>query len=493
MSAHQTKNELVELESIFDTVAKPVVMNSVVPRWKRKALTNTSNTPSKKTASVAGKKEDRFIPNRSAMDMENANLYDHSNADNVAPETGDSNTYREQLEGSLGIKSEEPKVLAFKNKAPVAKDDFHNEQRVLYSCNKIGQGVMNHGKAKPSRHIPSVPVRILDAPDLVDDYYLNLLSWGGNNNLAIALGQTVYLWNAGSGNIEELMTCQDDDDFVTSVSWIKGSSSDHIAIGTNSAEVQLWDASRMKQVRGMGGHQARVGALAWNNFILSSGSRDSTIIQHDVRIQNHCTATLRGHTQEVCGLSWSPDGSMLASGGNDNKLCLWDAALSAGVGSTSTFATTPTFTCTQHQAAVKALAWCPWERNLLATGGGTADRCIKFWNTKTGACLNSIDTGSQVCSLLWSPTEKEILSSHGFSQNQLCLWRYPSMSKVKELTGHTARVLHMAMSPDGTQVVSAAADETLRFWDIFSAAKSKKDVHVLGSGGSSLKSAMNIR
>jgi WD40 repeat protein len=91
------------------------------------------------------------------------------------------------------------------------------------------------------------------------------------------------------------------------------------------------------------------------------------------------------------------------------------------------------------------------------------DRNIRFWNASTGALLNSIDTGSQVCSLLWSPHDKEILSSHGYSQNQLCLWNYPSMTKVKELTGHTNRVLHMAMSPDGSTVCSAAADETLRY------------------------------
>ena len=54
---------------------------------------------------------------------------------------------------------------------------------------------------------------------------------------------------------------------------------------------------------------------------------------------------------------------------------------------------------TAHAAAVKALAWCPFQSNLLASGGGTADRCIKFWNTHTGALLNSIDTGSQVRSL----------------------------------------------------------------------------------------------
>ena len=49
-----------------------------------------------------------------------------------------------------------------------------------------------------------------------------------------------------------------------------------------------------------------------------------------------------------------------------------------------------------HQAAVKALARCPYQNNLLASGGGTADRCIKFWNTQVGYCTNSIDTNSQV-------------------------------------------------------------------------------------------------
>lgn len=50
----------------------------------------------------------------------------------------------------------------------------------------------------------------------------------------------------------------------------------------------------------------------------------------------------------------------------------------------------------------------------------------------------------QVCALQWSQHERELLSSHGYSQNQLCLWRYPSMAKTAELQGHTARVLHLA-------------------------------------------------
>jgi cell division cycle protein 20 (cofactor of APC complex) len=275
----------------------------------------------------------------------------------------------------------------------------------------------------------------------------------------------VYLWDAGSGNIQELMNLEessDADDYVSAVSFLPQGGT-HLAVGTNSNAVQLWDVQAGKQVRSMGGHSSRVGALAWNNHILTSGSRDTTIINHDVRVRDHIVGKMAAHSQEVCGLSWSPDGAYLASGANDNTLCIWDLAESTR-GSANV---APKHVLREHNAAVKALAWSPHERNLLASGGGTADRTIKFWNAATGCMLNSIDTGSQVCALQWNPREKEILSSHGYAENQLCLWKYPTMAKIKELKGHSARVLHMATSPDGSMVCSGAADETLRFWNVF--------------------------
>jgi cell division cycle protein 20 (cofactor of APC complex) len=93
------------------------------------------------------------------------------------------------------------------------------------------------------------------------------------------------------------------------------------------------------------------------------------------------------------------------------------------------------FQLKEHVAAVKAVAWCPWQSNVLATGGGTADRHIRFWNSTTGVCMNKIDTNSQVCSLIWSLHTKEIMSAHGFSQNQLTIWKYPTMTRVQSLTG----------------------------------------------------------
>jgi WD40 repeat protein len=117
---------------------------------------------------------------------------------------------------------------------------------------------------------------------------------------------------------------------------------------------------------------------------------------------------------------------------------------------------TPKWQFTEHQAAVKALAWCPWQKDLLATGGGTADRTIKFWNVTTGTLLNryraslsliltnivfSIDTQSQVSQLMWSknPNCKEIISAHGYAQNQLTVWTYPSLLRVAELKAHDQR------------------------------------------------------
>ena len=311
---------------------------------------------------------------------------------------------------------------------------------------------------KYTRHIPQSPERILDAPDLLDDYYLNLLDWNAQNILGVALGDSVYLWNAGNGGITQLMQTSGEGSHVTSVAWSQKDSL--MAIGTSNNEVQLWDTEKCEMVRNMPGHCARVGALAWNVHVLSSGSRDATINHHDHRAPRHCVATLHGHQQEVCGLKWAPWGTQLASGGNDNLLNVWDDRRPQTA--------PPVFTFDQHHAAVKAIAWCPWQKNLLASGGGTADRMIRFWNTNSGSFLNAVDTHSQVCALQWSQHDREIVSSHGFSHNQLILWKYPHMVKASELTGHTARVLHLAQSPDGTTVVSAAADETLRFWKILS-------------------------
>eukprot|EP00180_Rhodochaete_pulchella_P000500 Plantae.Rhodophyta-Rhodochaete_pulchella.ctg13512.p1 GENE.Plantae.Rhodophyta-Rhodochaete_pulchella.ctg13512~~Plantae.Rhodophyta-Rhodochaete_pulchella.ctg13512.p1 ORF type:complete len:512 (-),score=39.28 Plantae.Rhodophyta-Rhodochaete_pulchella.ctg13512:1069-2397(-) len=350
------------------------------------------------------------------------------------------------------------RILSFKHK-PQAAESSINTNSVLYSQNATRPSELT--RKKSYRYIPQAPEKILDAPDFLDDYYLNLLDWNQSNVLAVALGQIVYLWNASTGSIDQLCELSNPSDYITSVAWIQDGN--HLAVGTSTCDVQLWDTEKVTKIRSMRSHSGRVGSLAWNGPIISSGSRDATIHNHDVRHAQHHISTLACHQQEVCGLKWSPSGTQLASGGNDNLLCIWDAGQ-----------TTPRYTLDHHTAAVKAIAWCPWQNNLLATGGGTADRTLRFWNTASGVCTNSIDTKSQVCSIVWNRYDKELVTSHGFSQNQLTVWKYPSMARIAELNGHTARVLHMALGPDGQTVVSGAADETLRFWKVFAGPEQKE-------------------
>ena len=412
------------------------------------------------------------------------------------------------------------------------------------------------------RKIARTPFKVLDAPALQDDFYLNLVDWSAHNVLAVGLGTCVYLWSACTSKVTKLLDLGRPDNKVCSVSWTGRGT--YLAVGTEKGEVEVWDAREQKKVRVLSGHKQRAGCLSWSGSSLSSGSRDRSILHRDVRQSNDYCAKLVGHKSEVCGLKWSPDGRELASGGNDNAICVWSAAqlvsngggavvgggssmptspsqargsqrtssaggggggggspmsiAAAGGGSwsplvgggddaaaaTTTAAaaatTTPTWTppaspsriawatpprgeaagvvepaalhrpmlrYTAHSAAVKALAWSPHQHGLLASGGGTADRTIRFWSTATQAAIGAFDTGSQVCNLAWSRTSNELVSTHGYSQNQIIVWRLPGMTKLATLTGHTLRVLYLAVSPDGQTICTGAGDETLRFWGVF--------------------------
>eukprot|EP01018_Ginkgo_biloba_P016939 Gb_40984 [translate_table: standard] len=441
----------------------------------RRPLQEQSTTPESKHARH---NSDRFIPERVSMDFDVARYMVMEKENN-----GSENAYKKQVAASLFTDSKvvnnKSRILAFKSKPPAAPEGSQN----LYSENvsaPLPKSTRSH------RYIPQTAERTLDAPELVDDYYLNLLDWSVSNVLSIALANTVYSWDASTSAISELMSVDENDGPVTSVNWAPDGK--HIAVGLNNSSVQLWDSASNRQLRALKGHSARVGALAWNGPILTTGGQEGVIFNHDVRIRDHIVQTYRGHEQEVCGLKWSLSGQQLASGGNDNLLHIWDKSMAS-----SNAATQYLHRLDEHCAAVKALAWCPFQSNLLASGGGSADRCIKFWNTHTGACLNTIDTNSQVCALMWNKHERELLSSHGFSRNQLTLWKYPSMVKIAELTGHTSRVLHLAQSPDGYSVASAAGDETLRFWQAFGAPDVSKRIKTKDAAGAFNKYLTHIR
>ncbi|XP_067910550.1 cell division cycle protein 20 homolog isoform X2 [Heterodontus francisci] len=332
--------------------------------------------------------------------------------------------------------------------------------------NNLGEAFL-HGKrdgTKSKRCISLIPMKVLDAPGLKDDYYLNLVDWNAANLVAIALSNAVYLWHPEKGvhgaiNVES--------GYISSVAWIKDRN--NLAIGTSTAHVQLWDVETKKKLRNMHSHSSMVGALSWNDYILSSGSRFGSIHHHDVRIAQHHVGTLCGHNSQVCSLKWSPDGGLLASGGNDGLLNIWLNDPGTSVNSK------PDMTINNQQSAVKAMNWCPWQSGILAVGGGVKDGHLRIWDTKSGNCIRDVDTKSQICSLLWLSQYKELVTGHGFPKHQVSVWNYPTLMKSADLKGHRGRVLHLALSPDGNIMFSAAADETVCLWSCLTANEQKME------------------
>lgn len=436
---------------------------------QRKGVTPSGKTPSRhnlpkgpcKTPKTPVHGNDRFIPNRGAMDLEVSHYLitqaNKNDKENEKQTTHDNAALREKLGSNL----DQYRIMCYTDKAPVAAEGQAKNSMVLYSNSK------GTSTKKSNRYIPTQPEKILDAPDLQNDWYLSLLDWSSSNILSVALNSEVYLWNAVSGDINQLCRLEAPE-YVSSLSWIQEGS--QIAIGNSMNDIEIWDVEAERRLRIMRGHTQRVNSLAWNAHMLTSGSKSGLIFHSDVRVPQHHIGTLNGHSgHEVCGLRWSPDGKYLASGGNDNSVNLWSVTgLSLDPDTVS-----PVHTF-NHMSGVKALAWCPWKPHLLATGGGTGDRNIRIFNSLNGNCLYHVDTKSQVSGLEWNEEHQELVSAHGFHNYELNLWKYPSLTKVAEMRSHTNRILGMAMSPDRTTVVSLAADETLRFWECFQIDPQKK-------------------
>ncbi len=426
---------------------------------------------------------DRFIPNRSTTDKEFAQHSLSRSRDDLSASSNEVAALAEQMRrqklnqvlndnageavgGAAGGGEGGTRILSFRTKAPAADEAHANNLKVLYSTGKP-----KAAQATKTRQVSQKPEKILDAPDFVDDFYLHLLDWSSTNHLAVALTSSLFVWNADDGSIEELFSRENVDEYVCAVRWVTEGSV--LAASNAAGVVELWDAAEAKILRTMSGHTDRVSCLDWSEHLLATGCRDGRVHLHDVRVADHHVDTFAGHSQEVCGTAWSNGGKLLATGANDNLCMLWDPRNAAR----------PVHTLNQHQSAIKALAWCPWQPDVLATGGGTSDRSIKFWNSASGNCLNTIDAGSQVSSLLWNAEYRELCSAHGYSNNQLTLWSYPKMTKVADLTGHSSRILKMTCSPDGSTVASAAADETIRLWKVWPPQNKKAKKNTLKDTG----------
>ena len=328
--------------------------------------------------------------------------------------------------------------------------------------------------------------RCMDTPNLRYDFYSQLTDWSPDGDrLAVGLGKSTYVTDAVTDAQSPPVLQFPSRIDVTSVAWAPGGN--HVAVGHTNGSVHVVDVATGVEVRGFDAtrrfdmsHEGRVGALHWNPLTrcLTTGSQDKCICDFDLRAPSVVTTWRLGHDGEVCGLRWRGDGDLLASGGNDNALLIWDLRR----------ATSPCHAMPRgHRAAVKALAWCPTRRDVLASGGGTNCKRIRLWNSVNGASLASCHAGGQVTGLAWGPqSTPELVASTGFDQPGIRAYSW-SMTVGGRLDcvatlGQPAipdshvhqRWLGLVASPDRTRVAATNVCETIIVWKLFDAPSGRK-------------------
>lgn len=336
-------------------------------------------------------------------------------------------------------------------------------------------------KAIPKRPVSMQPIKVLDAPNLRDDFYTTLLAWSSKGDLAVGLADNVYLWNNTDGTTQ--VPEDFSDQFVSSLAF--SYHGDILAIGRVDGMVQFWSkgeyAPRLELA-----HAGDIGCMTWRpkHPLRSKSKNDLLVGAHNGKIYyyeiewTNSSANARllkiisnAHQEQICGLAWNIDGTQFATGGNDNFVCLFDALRLEK----------PKIVW-QHFAAVKALAFCPWQKSLLATGGGSHDKRIRFYHTHTGALINMIDCGGQVTSLTWSPTYREICATFGYSfsdiSHRIAVYAWPTLKLLVSIpAGHPELRAIYAVNTVGKNengenvgggtIVVAASDETVRFYKMW--------------------------
>jgi cell division cycle 20-like protein 1 (cofactor of APC complex) len=89
-----------------------------------------------------------------------------------------------------------------------------------------------------------VPFKVLDAPNLQDDFYLNLLEWSSTNILSVALDTALYFWNANNNRVLKFLDLTPD--AITAINWNQHGT--QLALGTSKGTVQIWDAVKSCRV-----------------------------------------------------------------------------------------------------------------------------------------------------------------------------------------------------------------------------------------------------
>ena len=98
--------------------------------------------------------------------------------------------------------------------------------------------------------------------------------------MLVALGNVLYIWNAGTGDAEAVYEI-DQGNYITSVKW--NQKADILSCGNSLGEILLYDPFTLKLITKIQENNFRIGTLSWNNNILTTGGKDKIIRNYDIR------------------------------------------------------------------------------------------------------------------------------------------------------------------------------------------------------------------
>lgn len=217
--------------------------------------------------------------------------------------------------------------------------------------------------------------------------------------------------------------------------------------------LRLWNAATGQLERVLLAHSpvASTGSIAWSfdGRMLASGHADGTLCLWDIEAGRlHHVHPVQ--SSPVNTLAWSPDGRTIACAPwNDARIRLWDVASGQ------------LLDVLQFPAQIRAIAWSPRGSWLVS---GDDDNKVRLWDTNTGQLLRVLSGhGKRVYSVAWSP-DGEVIAS-GSEDKTVRLWRAETGECLKTLDAFKGWVYGVVWSPDGRTLACAVPRDALKLWD----------------------------
>ena len=311
-------------------------------------------------------------------------------------------------------------------------------------------------KPKIIREIQDKPFKVLDAPDVVDDYYTNILDINDTNICAIALNEAIYSFRIDTGHIDEIKVDVVDDEEIYFSALKFSKLCDKLGTGTTDGKLDIVDLTTKKSIKTINTGAVIINSISWqDNNVITISIGAGHIISYDSRTNGRQIWRNNYHRYRIAGLKWSPCNNFLASS-DEGKLCIMDKRNN----------TQPLIMKNDYKSSVKALDWCPWNQRLLGTGAGLEDKRIRILDTCTSKFTKEVQTDSQITSLHWSEPNKEIITTHRLPIGEINIWDSSDMSIVKKINQLNGVITSAQTKSCDTLVSVNNEEETVKCWKI---------------------------